>query len=161
MNARRTFLRIWMVATIVWFAVVAAFSWEEIARPVLADKAYVYSSDACRTENLSAKALRCPDLPIWEMQHAYDRNDLAKSGFEEVALPNNVYLMVRAVDRDASQDSIQQIFDAIVRPRASQVSAKRISSLGYALGAALVPPLVLFVLAGSLLWAVAGFTKRT
>ena len=51
MSARRTMIRIWMLATIVWFAVVAAFSWEEIARPVLADKAYVYSSDACRPQN--------------------------------------------------------------------------------------------------------------
>lgn len=161
MNARRTFIRIWILSTIVWFAIVAAFSWEEIARPVLADRTYVYSSDACRTESLSSKVLSCPDLPIWEMQHAFERSALAATGFEEIPLPNKVYLMVRSADREASQDSIQQIFDAVVAPRASQVSAKRISSFVYVLGAALIPPLVFFVLGGALLWAMARFARRS
>lgn len=150
MNIRRGFFRLWVVATLVWIAIVLLISWPTAASLYLDERNYVITSEQ--------KLVRLNDSFYWEREKNDNLHRYQVSGNGINA--TRVFLIAQAT---FPAEKIAEVISAN-RPtldRSAEISEKLAQAWGGTLLGAVAPPLVLLILGSALAWALSGFKRLT
>jgi hypothetical protein len=144
MNARRGFLRLWIVASALWFAGVGVVAFQ--MPPLLQPAEFVMPDSTSGFFKL--------DDPYEQYTHAF------QAVHSKVQFPNNVTLFIHtSVPEAVAEARAPDFFEIYSAPRADELTKARFSFWTKALLAAVLPSLGILLLGCLVGWIFNGFAR--
>jgi hypothetical protein len=144
MSIRRGFFRLWIVASVLWFAGWATFYSSHVVLPSVASRVYVLPSATA---------------DFYELDNIFSQFDeKIRNSHWTTDFPNSVRLLVHNdVTKAAFEARAKDFYETYSRPRDTEVTSVRLVALKNLVLVGILPPCILLAIGWALAWSLAGF----